>query len=194
MNKKKFLTTLEEKLRAVNYKDTDNILEYYEELISERVENGEKETEVVKSFGTINNILKMLDIEEKIEIANDKPTISNGIKVLIASLGLLSLPLLIPVVIVAVTLIFVAIVLLLSFGIVAMALAFSAVAAVFAIIGSVIIGQIPFVSGLFALGLVLVLGALAIELLRFLIKVTQSIVIWFVNEVKKQLQKVRGSK
>ena len=194
MNKKKFITVLEEKLRLSNYKDIDNVLEYYEELISERVEAGEKETEVIKSFGTISNLLKRLDVEEKIEIANEKPTVSNGIKVLIATLGLFSLPLLIPAIIVAFTFIFVAIVMLVSFGIVALALAFSAVVAVFAIIGSIIIGRLPFFSGLFALGLVLVLGAFSMELMKFLIRITQSLVIWFVNKTKEQLNKIRGDK
>jgi uncharacterized membrane protein len=36
-------------------KDINKIIEYYDELISERIENGEKEADIIKSFGEYLN-------------------------------------------------------------------------------------------------------------------------------------------
>ncbi len=60
MNKKQFLDSLSEKLRGFPEEDAKKSLEYYSEIIDDRIENGENEEEAVAGLGNIDDILAQI--------------------------------------------------------------------------------------------------------------------------------------
>ena len=52
MKKEEFLSVLKDKLKESKINDTNDIIEYYDEMISEKIESGEKENKIIKDvFG-----------------------------------------------------------------------------------------------------------------------------------------------
>lgn len=99
MNKEAFIGLLKTRLNDLPYDEVQRIIDYYDEYIMEAVDSGKNEEEVISSFGDIDILINKLRTEQQIEAAKKKPTVSNGIKVLIAVLGVLSIPIAIPFVI-----------------------------------------------------------------------------------------------
>jgi uncharacterized membrane protein len=62
MKKSEFFDSLRENLKDYDEKDINESLQYYDEMISDRVEEGENEEEVIESFGDIENISKELEV------------------------------------------------------------------------------------------------------------------------------------
>src|SRR6266550_994526 len=94
--KQNYLNELRTELRRYPSGAVDDYIDYYDELISERIESGENETIVLQRIGTPKEIAASFKQDNAIDRAVKKPTVSNGFKALIAVLGVLSLPLLIP--------------------------------------------------------------------------------------------------
>lgn len=92
-----FLDELRASLRKYPSGDVDDFIDYYGELITERVANGEKEATVLEKIGTPQEIAASFKRDNAISRAVKKPTASNGIKAMIAVLSVLSLPILIPI-------------------------------------------------------------------------------------------------
>jgi len=92
-----FLDQLRANLTKYPSGAVDDYVDYYDELISERVANGEKETTVIAGIGSPKEVAASFKQDNAIEQAVKKPTVSNGFKALIAVLSVLSLPLLLPV-------------------------------------------------------------------------------------------------
>ena len=188
MNKKEFLDTLRKELND----DNSDVINYYDELISDRIENGEKEKQVIKSLGNINNIINVLKIENKVSKQTKKNVVSNTV-ILMWVLLLMSSPMLLPLIIVIFALIFtffmVIISLLITFG----SLIFTFTIAPFAAIASVINGSmtIPMFIlllgiSLFMIGISLLLGKLCIMLVykfsSFVMIKTKEIITKFKNK------------
>jgi uncharacterized membrane protein len=95
--KQQFLDELRTGLRKYPSGAVDDYIDYYDELIAERVANGEKEVTVLQHIGSPKAAAASFKKENAINRAVKKPTISNGFKALIAVLSVLSLPLLIPI-------------------------------------------------------------------------------------------------
>jgi uncharacterized membrane protein len=91
-----FLDELKAGLRKYPSGTVDDYIDYYDELISDRIANGEKETAVLQHIGTAKEVAASFKKENAINRAVSKPTLSNGVKALLAVLSVLSLPLLIP--------------------------------------------------------------------------------------------------
>lgn len=87
MDKKEFLKELRYKLNKENYDDVDGIIDYYDELIEDRIERtNEIEKEVIKDLGSVDDIVKKVcgskktdRIKYEEEITDeDKPSVKNN--------------------------------------------------------------------------------------------------------------------
>jgi Predicted membrane protein len=184
-HKKKFLDDLATELES---RDIDNkdVIEYYDEIIDARVATGKSESSVVKSLGEIEDILQGIEIDQRLNETIKRPTVSNGVKALVAILGVLSLPFLIPVVAVIFALI-------ITFGAIIISLIISAAAMIFAVIVMAIgvsIGVftdgIPILFLPLAIGIVLIFVPLCIEAIRGLVFVTRKSIAWTADRISRK--------
>jgi len=197
MKKEKFLKDLREELVKYKVSDVDNIIEYYDELIEDKKESSKNklnEEEIIAKLGSVSDITREVLIDQRLEVASNKPTISNGIKALIAFLSILSLPVLFPLIIVVVVLSFAAFVLLGSFIVVSFALVFSFSAAIIALFFYLFIGQLPIASFIFGLGLMFVFLGLSLLLLKWLSVLIRQFTLSFVEMLKGKVAKRKGAK
>lgn len=194
MTKKEFLSKLEEELDNLHYEEKNNILEYYEELIEDKKESGKKEKEIIKEIGSIEDIIKDIEIEKKIDKAYKKPTISNGMKALIAFLGVCSAPVLF----IAAILIFAFFItfgaLLFAFVAVIGALIIAGIASVFGVFVALCTNTMPISTFLFVFGILLISIVLLLELIRWAISVTKISISWMAEFLKTKLVSKRGGK
>lgn len=58
MNKQEFLTELKKRLSGIPKKDIDQTIEFYEELILDKIEEGQTEEEAIASLDSIDEIVK----------------------------------------------------------------------------------------------------------------------------------------
>ena len=65
MNKSEFLKELEKNLKGLPKEDIDERIEFYSEMIDDRVEEGKTEEEAVEEIGTVEEVVR--------EIAEDTP-------------------------------------------------------------------------------------------------------------------------
>lgn len=63
MNKAEFLNALKKSISEYPVEETNKSMEYYEEMIDERVENGMTEAEAVASLGTVEDIANQIKCE-----------------------------------------------------------------------------------------------------------------------------------
>lgn len=88
MNKKEFLKELRKKLNDEKYDDVDGIIDYYDELIEDRIERtNEIEKEVIQELGSIDEIVKKvcggkssggkIKYEEDVILEEEAPKVSN---------------------------------------------------------------------------------------------------------------------
>lgn len=64
MKKNEFLKKLEKGLKQVlTHQEVNEAIQYYDELINDRVENDELEEEVIASLGSIENIVRTISVE-----------------------------------------------------------------------------------------------------------------------------------
>ena len=183
--KEKFLSDLTLELERKGVDDKD-IIEYYDEMIDARVADGKSESSVIKSLGSIDEVIQGIEVDQRLDDVIKKPTVSNGIKALIAVLGVLSLPILIP--FVAVILVFIV-----TFGAIILALIITAIAVIIAVIATAIgitIGVftdgIPLFCLPLAIGAVLIFVPLCIEAIRGLIFITRKFITWIASRISKK--------
>lgn len=69
MKKDEFLKCLEEKI--IDSTEKENLLNYYNELIEDKIDSGLSEEEAVFSLGPIEDIIKKSNVKEKIKIDED---------------------------------------------------------------------------------------------------------------------------
>ena len=65
MTKNEFLAVLEKGLRALSESDKEKSLEYYREMIDDRIENGQTEAEAVADMGNLNDIIAQILAESQ---------------------------------------------------------------------------------------------------------------------------------
>lgn len=89
MNKEEFLRTLERLLKSLPKQESQKMLDYYAEMIEDRMEEGMSEESAVEDLGDVgviaSQILSTQPVKEK--------KLSNPAKVLIVSLLILGSPL-----------------------------------------------------------------------------------------------------
>ncbi|HEY4161038.1 MAG TPA: DUF1700 domain-containing protein [Candidatus Saccharimonadales bacterium] len=164
--KQRFLDELRTNLRKYPSGAVDDYIDYYDELISERVADGQKEITVLQQIGNPKEIAASFKKDNAIDRAVKKPTVSNGVKALIAVLGVLSLPFLVPAAVILIALLTAGVALF------AAGLAVLVLGAVAAVLGVIDMASIVFTGGapvylLFLVtGVALVAVFLAFELMR----------------------------
>lgn len=60
MNKNEFLSILNKRLTGLPEDDTQKLLDYYSEIIDDRIEEGLSETEAVEAFGSVDSIVSQI--------------------------------------------------------------------------------------------------------------------------------------
>lgn len=114
MNKEEFLTTLRAELEKKSVSNIDNMIEYYDEMICDRVEDGMSEEDAINSMGSIATIVNeaVLDktiptlMKEKVSKSH-KEAKANGHSVLWVILAIVGFPIWLPLVITFAVVIFV---------------------------------------------------------------------------------------
>jgi uncharacterized membrane protein len=188
--KNRFLEDLRQELKAQKVA-SDDVVEYYDELIEERVAAGEDEQLVVKSLGSAAEVAKNTHADQQISAAIEKPTLSNGSKAL---LGALSLPLALPLAIAVVVLAFAYLIVLAALIVAAVAVGVAAVAAALKVMVSILTGGAPFYLLFLAVGMALILVPLSYGAIRGLIFATGKLVSNFADMLRKKQSKKGSSK
>lgn len=127
MTKHEFISILRRRCNNLDPNELEEAIAYYEEMINERIEHGEKEEDIIKSFGNMDDIVKDLYANipfKKIIQRRFKVEGSSGWKVLIGFFMIPFLILFIPIIVVgsivfafaAVGLVFAALFLMLYFS------------------------------------------------------------------------------
>ena len=193
MNKKEFLDNLEKELKKLNVQDSQNILEYYDEFIEDQKESGKKEKDIISKIN-MDDIRKEVKIHKKINDATERPSLSTGIKALIAFLGILSLPMLLAVGGILFAIVVTALALIFALFVTVGALLFASGASIVAFIWGVGSGTIGIAPALFGIGWALVFLGLFALLLKWTINVSREIITWGADLLKRELNKRRGGK
>lgn len=63
MKKEEFLIKLKQSLKSFSKEEIAGVISYYDEIIAERVEQGQDEDQIIKDLGEIKNITKDIQIE-----------------------------------------------------------------------------------------------------------------------------------
>jgi len=193
MTKQEFLADLKKELKKMDVIDIDDILEYYDEYIEEQKELGKKEKDIIKKFD-MNEIMKEAKIHMQINTASEKPTLSNGIKALIAFLGVLSFPMLIVAGAVLFAIIITVLALIFSFIVTIGAIIFGSGVGIVAFIVAVVTGQITISSFLFVTGVSLVVLGLFLFLMKWAISISRDSISWLADTLQSKLYKRRGGR
>ena len=102
MNKEEFLRKLRESLSCINEKDREASVEYYSEMIDDRMEEGVPEDEAVAAVGTIDEIsAKIISTTPLIELAAERIKPKRKLEAWEIILIILGAPLWIPLIIAA---------------------------------------------------------------------------------------------
>ena len=172
MNKEEFLAELKKELNNAKL-DSKSLIAYYDELISERIDAGEKEKDIIKSIGDIKTLVKTLKLEKALDEAKVKPSVPAGTKVLLAILSLFSLPVLLPLLIVFIVLILCLFIVIISLMIAFGSAIFGVGAFIFAAIATI------FHSGL-GIGILLIVIGSSIFMITWFIQ----LIIWLSKLMK----------
>lgn len=141
MNKLEFKRELNKRLsRTFPDNEIKEALEYYDEIIDERVEHGETEEQVIASLGEIPTIVSKITAEIVVNRANSK-SVKDAWRNFFIILAICSSPVLVPVAIAFVAVVFS---LVIAFGAVVLSLIVAT--------GAILVSLIPMMIGLFASG------------------------------------------
>lgn len=128
MKKKEFMHRLKRRTKKFDRAERREILDYYDELIDDRIEEGEKERAVIRSLGSVDDIVDALVEERGLDRVDSrgrtKPVVRNSVSGSKLVVLIVTLPLWL-----------IAAVIVLSFIIFLIALMFSLVCAALAIAG-----------------------------------------------------------
>jgi uncharacterized membrane protein len=97
MNKSEFLTELESRLELLPKKEVENYVEFYSEMIDDRVEEGKTEDEAIRDIGGIEEVIKQIAGEKSItKLVKQKVAPKRKIKPIEIILLILGFPLWFP--------------------------------------------------------------------------------------------------
>lgn len=188
-----FLDQLRANLTTYPSGAVDDYIDYYDELISERVANGKKEAAVVAAIGSPKDIAASFKQDNAIEQAVKKPTISNGLKALIAVLSVLSLPLLLPVLAVCIAVIAVICVLFVAGFALVVGAVVTPIFAAIDMASIVLAGDAPLYMVFLVSGIAIVAATLAIKLAQGLIFSAKWIIRTAMYKLKNRQNKKKQS-
>ena len=96
MTKQEFLTSLDRALFGIDPTEKSRILQYYSELITDAVEEGEDENAFISKLDSIKAIADRVRVEQHVAFSKKKPGLSTGTKALIAVLSVFAAPIVLP--------------------------------------------------------------------------------------------------
>ena len=199
MNKAEFLSALRAELERQYISGADNMTEYYDEMICDRMEDGMSEEEAVASLGSIEDSVNeaLVDrpmttlVKEKVRKSKDKAE-SNGHGALWITLAILGFPVWFPLMLTGVILAFVFFlvfwILVGTVFIVMLSFAIGAVASL-ACAATVVVGYIPLPTFLMSLGAALLLGSICLLLWKPMIGFCKSAGRFFADIVRSVKRK-----
>ena len=108
MKKKEFLKELEKNLKGLPQRDIDERIEFYSEMIDDRIEDGKSEEEAVKEIGSIDDVVSDIAKDTSIvKLVKNKMATKRSISGAGILLIVLGFPLWLPLLIVFLTLVLV---------------------------------------------------------------------------------------
>ncbi len=195
MSRNEFLAALTDSLGGFPPSEVKRITDYYEEMFSEALEEGKSEEEICASFGSPSEIAERARVELAFLRAEQQPSANTLNPVLWIIIGLLALPIGIPLGIAVVSLIFAMVVaafaVALAFCAVVIALGLSGFAlvagSIFALIeGSVHIGILFIGVALVLIGLSILAGMAVYSLIRAMIRG----IVWVCRRIYENVSKL----
>ena len=103
MNKQEFLSELKDRLEGIPVADRESTLEYYSEMIDDRIESGISEEEAVESIGSIDSVAEQILYEFPIKkLVREKVKPRRTLRVWEIALLILGAPLWLPILLSAV--------------------------------------------------------------------------------------------
>ncbi|HHU56490.1 MAG TPA: DUF1700 domain-containing protein [Acholeplasmataceae bacterium] len=95
MNKQKFLNEIKANLKDFKKDEVKRIIEYYDEMINDKIEMGICEEDAIRSLGDVNDITTEIKTNLLGERSNNKAT--NSLKNFLLILGICTSPVLLPI-------------------------------------------------------------------------------------------------
>lgn len=187
--KREFLNTLRQKLEDNNLNNIDDIISYYDELFEDKKEQGKRVKDIINELGDIDIIIDNIKNEQReiVKIKEVKKPMSSEAKALITIALIFALPIGIPLIIVAIALMFTAGVLVFSLFLGFASVFIALVITAFALVIGLFFLDLPFISFVTVLGIVLMLTALMFELCRGIIKLFEVFFNWVAKKINKKL-------
>ena len=190
MSREEYLNELKEKLTENNIPGVDSMIEFYDEAIADRIEDGMSEEDAVAAMEDTDSIVRGAKLEKPLATLvadkvkeKHKEASSSGHGTLFTVLAIVGFPIWLPLLIAFGAIIFSLYVSLwaIVISIYAVELSF-AVGAVASLLGCVtfVMGNIPFATALALLGSAAILGGLAILLWKPIVAITK----WMIDLIK----------
>ncbi|HOV69708.1 MAG TPA: DUF1700 domain-containing protein [Clostridia bacterium] len=192
MTREEFMSALEKKLYFMNKSEREKALDFYHEYIEDAASSGKSWDDIEKSLGTPSDVAAKIKADYRITQVNEKPSLSNSIKLLIAVLGLCSLPITLPIAIILLVAVVVMIVIAFSILVAIISGLIAAVAAIVSLFISAVttIASSPGL-GLGMLGVMLISAGLLILVFYGIIRLTGAILIVVSKLIKRLIESMR---
>lgn len=87
MNKQEFMDCLKEKLKEESYEYVCQVVEYYDEMINDFIEDGKSEEEAIQCLGDIDDILKQMKSDEEVVVMKKQSKKSMALITVLLFLG-----------------------------------------------------------------------------------------------------------
>ena len=187
MNKEKFLKELENRLGGLPKEDIRDRIEFYSEIIDDKIEEGKTEEEAVKEIGSVDEVVSEIAKDTPfIKLVKEKVIPKRNIKPIEIALIILGFPIWLPLIILGFTLCLVAYILIFVLVIVAYSLEISFIGgSIYFLIGYLSLGYETIYIGYSILSLSLAIFTLfaCIASTKFTIKLSKKIVL----SIKKKI-------
>ena len=190
MSREEYLNELREKLTSNNIPGIDAMIEFYDEAIADRIEDGMSEDEAVAAMEDADSIVRSAKLDKPLATLmadrvkeKHQEASSSGHGALFIVLAIVGFPIWFPLLIAFISIVFSLYVALWAIvvSIYAVELSF-AVGAVAALLGCMtfVMGHIPFATAIALLGSALLLGGLAVLLWKPIVAITK----WMIKLIK----------
>ena len=161
MNKQEFITTLYNRLSGLPQQDIDNSIEFYSEMIDDRIEEGLTEEEAVSEIGCIDDVVSQIMSEIPLtKLVKEKVKPKQSLKAWEIVLLVLSSPIWLSILIAIFAIVFSVYItiwsIIISFYAIALSLAVCGITLLIGILGYIIWGNLALSFCMFGAGLVLI--------------------------------------
>ena len=198
MSREEYISQLREKLTANKIPGIDSMIEFYDEAIADRVEDGMSEDEAVSAMEDIDSIVKAAMLDKPITslMADNvkkrhKEASESGHGALFVILMIVGFPIWFPLLVAFLSIIFSLYVamwaIVVSIYAVELSFAISAVVSLFGA-ATFVMGQIPFATAIALLGCALILGGLTLLMWKPIVALTK----WMIKIIKVVFRSIKS--